>query len=147
MARVTLILPEKKIFSTIIPILISDINYGGHLGNDRALTIMHEARLRMLKQMGYKNEVDIVQDTGIIVTDSVVVYRAEAFHGDQIRVSIALEDFNSYGMDFFYKLENTESDQEIARGKTGVVFYNYIRKKVSRIPEDFMERLKSMHEQ
>ena len=124
MARVTLILPEKKVFSTIIPIQISDINYGGHLGNDRVLTIMHEARLRLLKKMGYTNEVDMAHETGMIVTDSVVVYRAEAFHGDQIRVSIAVDDFNAYGMDFFYKLENTESDQEIARGKTGVVFFN-----------------------
>ena len=146
MARVTLILPEKKIYSTDISVQISDINYGGHLGNDRVLTIMHEARLRFLKHLGFKNEIDIAPETGIIVTDSVIVYRAEAFHGDTLRVSIALDDFNAYGMDIFYKLENTETDQEVARGKTGVVFFNYVNRKIARIPEDFMRRIETLQQ-
>jgi acyl-CoA thioester hydrolase len=140
MARVTLLIPDQKVFSTLMDIRIGDINYGGHMGNDRVLTIMHEARLRFLKALGYKNEINIGKDTGMIVADSVVVYRAEAFHGDQVRVSIALDDFSAYGMDIFYLLENIETDQEIARGKTGIVFFNYKTRKVSRIPKDFLDR-------
>ncbi len=140
MARVTLLLPDQKIFSTLMDIRIDHINYGGHMGNDSVLTLMHEARLRFLKALGYENEVYIGKDTGMIVADSVVVYRAEAFHGDQLRVSIAMDDFSAYGMDIFYLLENTETDQEIARGKTGIVFFNYKTRKVSRIPKEFLER-------
>ena len=45
MSRIKIPLPEKKDFSTEIKLRISDINYGGHMGNDAVLTIVHEARL------------------------------------------------------------------------------------------------------
>ena len=50
MARVKLQLPANFLFSTEIPIRISDINYGGHLGNDAVLSIVHEARIQFLQQ-------------------------------------------------------------------------------------------------
>ncbi|MEJ2003885.1 MAG: thioesterase family protein [Cyclobacteriaceae bacterium] len=140
MARVTLILPEP-VFSTDINIHISDINYGGHLGNDRVLTLMHEARLRFLKSLDYKDEISIAPEIGIIVSDSVVIYRSEAFHGDKLKVSVGLDDFNAYGMDIFYKLENSDTGKEVARGKTGIVFFNYVTRKIARIPDSFRDRL------
>ncbi len=87
MARVTLILPEKRIFETTLPITVADINYGGHLGNDRVLTLMHEARLRFLKSLGYADEMSLDKNIALFVADSVVVYKAEAFHGDTLRIT------------------------------------------------------------
>ena len=57
MARIKIELPEKFIFSTEIPLRISDINYGGHLGNDAVLSIAHEARIRFFNKHGFK-EID-----------------------------------------------------------------------------------------
>ena len=31
---------------------ISDINYGGHMGNDKSLALFHEARIAFLKHLG-----------------------------------------------------------------------------------------------
>ena len=50
MARIKLTLPENFNFSTNIEVRITDINYGGHLGNDSVLEIIHEARIRMLAE-------------------------------------------------------------------------------------------------
>jgi 4-hydroxybenzoyl-CoA thioesterase len=142
MARVTLILPERKIFSTSIQVMVGDINYGGHLGNDRVLTIIHECRLRFIKSLGYPDEMNLAKDTALFVADSVVVYKAEAFHGDSITISLAMEDFNAYGMDIFYKLEN--DGREIARAKTGMVCFNYVERKVVRVPEKFLDKVKEL---
>ena len=142
MARVTLILPEKKIFSTSVPVMVGDINYGSHLGNDRVLTLIHECRLRFLKSLGYKNEMQLAKDIALFVADSVVVYKAEAFHGDTLQISLGMEDFSAYGMDMYYKLEN--DGREIARAKTGMVFFNYVERKVTKIPEDFMNAVNSL---
>ena len=46
MARVEIELPEQFPFATEIPIRISDINYGNHLGNDAVLSLAQEARVR-----------------------------------------------------------------------------------------------------
>ena len=122
--------------------MVGDINYGGHLGNDRVLTLIHECRLRFLKSLGYENEMNLAKNTALFVADSVVVYKAEAFHGDQLQISLAMDDFSAYGMDIYYKLEN--DGREIARAKTGMVFFNYVDRKVAKIPEDFQGKISAL---
>lgn len=70
----------------------------------------------------------------------MVVYRAEAFHGDALRVRVGLGDFNAYGFDMFYHLENPAADKEIARVKTGIVFFDYQTRKIAPIPAAFIQR-------
>ena len=53
MARIKIDLPSKIAFSTNIPVRITDLNYGGHVGNDTVLTIIHEARMQFLANAGY----------------------------------------------------------------------------------------------
>jgi acyl-CoA thioesterase FadM len=135
MARVKLELPESYIFSTEMPIRITDVNYGGHLGNDAVLAITHETRVRFLAEHGY-SELDVC-GAGMIQADALIVYKSEAFYGEMVKVSVALVDFTSSGCDFVFLLENTETGREIARAKTGIVFYDYKRKRPLRVPEPF----------
>ena len=53
MARIKIDLPDNFSFTTSIPIRITDVNYGGHVGNDTILSLIHEARMQFLKQLGY----------------------------------------------------------------------------------------------
>jgi acyl-CoA thioester hydrolase len=46
MARVAIDLPEQFPFSAGIAVRISDINYGGHIGYDAIISLIHEARMR-----------------------------------------------------------------------------------------------------
>ena len=100
-------MPENYIFSTELPVRIGDINYGGHLSNDAMLSIIHEARVRFLHHYHY-SELDI-EGLGLIMTDSAIVYKAEGFHGDQLRIDVALGDFNKYGCDIFYLISNKKT--------------------------------------
>ena len=135
MARVKLLLPEEFVFKTDIPVRITDINYGGHLGNDSVMSIIHEARVRFLAKHNY-TELDIC-GAGLIQSDAVIVFKSEAFYGDVITVSVAAVDFSSSGCDFFFMLTARETGKEIARAKTGIVFYDYGQKKLLRVPEEF----------
>jgi acyl-CoA thioester hydrolase len=135
MARIKIDLPEKFDFSTEIPLRISDINYGGHLGHDSVLSLTHEARVRLLRKYGF-TEMDI-DGSGLIVSDVAIVYRSEAFYGEILKIEIAICDFNKYGCDLIYKITEKETGREIARAKTGIVFFNYENRKVSLIPDKF----------
>ncbi len=137
MSRVKIELPDKFIFTTEIPIRISDINYGGHLGNDAVLAIAHEARLRFLKHHNF-TELNI-DGAGIIMTDAAVQYKAEAFYGDVLSVEIAVTDFTRAGCDFIYRLTNKNNNTVVAIVKTGIVFYDYGNKKVVSVPEGFKQ--------
>lgn len=135
MARLKLELPPTFSFSTDIPLRITDINYGGHLGNDAVLGLVHEARLRFLKQLGYSE-----QDIGgasLIMGDAAIVYRSEGFHGDVIRIDVAAAEFSRTGFDLFFRLTNQSTAQELARAKTGMVAFDYSTRKVCSVPEEF----------
>ncbi len=136
MARVKIELPKEFIFKTEIPICINDINYGGHLGNDAVLSIVHEARLRFLKQHNF-TELN-VGGTGIIMVDAAVQYKAEGLHGDIILVEIAVADITGVGCDFVYRCTIKNTGTVIAIVKTGIVFYDYDKKKVISMPERFI---------
>ncbi len=135
MGRIKLQLPEKFIFSTEIPVRISDINYGGHLGNDSALSIIHEARLRFFKNFNY-SEMD-VEGAGIIMSDSVIVYKSEGFYGDVLTIKVTAGEFNNLGCDIFYKISNQKTGKEVIRAKTGIVFFDYKKRKITEVPAKF----------
>jgi acyl-CoA thioester hydrolase len=139
MARIKIELPKEFIFKTEIPIRINDINYGGHLGNDAVLSIAHEARLRFLKQHNF-TELN-AGGAGIIMADAAVQYKAEGFYGDIILVEIAVTDITGVGCDFVYRCTNKNTGTVIAIVKTGIVFYDYDKKKVVSVPERFKSAL------
>jgi 4-hydroxybenzoyl-CoA thioesterase len=135
MARIKLELPDTFPFTTEIPIRIGDINYGNHLGNDALLSLIHEARVHFLKHWGY-SELNI-EGAGIIMNDAALVYRAEALYGEILRFEIAAVDFHRFGCDLVYRISSVGSGKEIARAKTGIVFFNYAEKKLVEVSAKF----------
>jgi len=139
MPRITLQMPDRYLFRTEMAVRVSDVNYGGHLGNDSVLSMIHEARVRFLKHYHY-TELSI-EGVGLIMTDTAIVYRAEGFYGDRVHVDVTVGDFNKHGCDFYYLLSNKEGDVELARAKTGIVFFDYQARKVVDVPDAFRDTL------
>ena len=137
MSRIKLKLPQKFIFSTYIDIRITDINYGGHLGNDSVLGIIHEARIRFLANKGF-TEGDIA-GAGIIMTDAVIQYSSEGFYGDKLKIEIAVDDVTSRSCDLFYRITNSKNGKEVVKAKTNILFFDYATKKPARIPDAFLK--------
>jgi len=135
--RPKLELPKTFTFSTEIPVQVADINYGGHLGNDKVLSFIHEARVRYLRKFGF-TELD-VDGTGTIMVHATIIYKAESFHGDILKIEVAPGNFHKLGCDFFYRLTNTETGKEVARAKTGLIFFDYEKQKMVSMPEKFKE--------
>jgi acyl-CoA thioester hydrolase len=141
MSRLQLDLPATFIFSTEIPIRVTDINYGGHVGNDSILSLMHEARIQFYRHLGFKNELSFEGSIGQIIADAAIVYKSESFLGDVLTAQIAVADFNKYGFDLLYKLTNNTTTKEVARGKTGIVCFDYEKRKVASIPHILLNKL------
>ncbi len=137
MARLKLPLPERFGYSTDIKVSISDINYAGHLGNDSLLSLIHEARIRFLKEHGF-TEFDI-GGAGLIMVDTAIIYKSESFHGDILKFDIAVADVSKIGCDFYYRISNKKTGKEVAHAKTGIVFFDYKTRKVVSVPDEFRE--------
>jgi acyl-CoA thioesterase FadM len=58
-------------------------------------------------------------------------------------VQIGISEFNKYGFEMFYLLTNKSTSKEVARAKTGIVCFDYDRKKVASIPEVLLNKLRN----
>ena len=141
MERVKVNLPRTFIFSTTIKIRITDLNYGGHVGNDTFLTLIHEARQQFLNSFGY-SELEI-ENTSLILANAVIEFKKELNYADAVKISVAANGFDKYTFDIFYKIEiiNEESFILAAKAKTGMLCYNYQSKKLFPVPEKLKETL------
>ena len=134
-------LPDTFIFAVDLYVRISDIDYRNRLSNDAVLKLINEARVRFFDQLGY-SETDI-EGVGIVFADALFVFRASAFYGDLLTVAVAVDGFSRYGCDFFYKLSNKGTGQEVARSKSGIVFFDYQQNKMAPVPEAFKQKIES----
>ncbi len=141
MARVKIELPENFIFQCDLPVRITDINYGGHVGNDALLSILHEIRMQFFKYFGY-SEMQFA-GAGMLMADVAIEFKSELFYGDIINAAVTAGEFSRIGFDIYYKLEKQIGEQKklIAVAKTGMICYDYEKKKIVAVPEEAKQKL------
>jgi YbgC/YbaW family acyl-CoA thioester hydrolase len=133
MTRIKITLPESYQFSCKIPVRITDLNYGGHMGNDKFLSIAHEARVQYFKSLGY-TELSFAGNS-FIMTDAAIEFKAEFFQGDVIAVSLGITDVSHIGFNLVYKLQNDATSQIAAVIKTGMICFDYEKRKIVALSE------------
>lgn len=144
MARVRLDIDVHFKFSAELAVRVSDLNYGNHLAHDAVLTLMQEARVMFYRSLGFKDETALDENIGQVIADAVVQYKSEAFLGDVLIVHIGVRDFNPYGFDLVYQIIKKGTDKEVARGKTGVVCFDYRTRRMARIPDSVLAKLNAI---
>jgi acyl-CoA thioester hydrolase len=132
MARISIDLPAAFNFTTSIPVRITDLNYAGHVGNDTILSIIHEARAQFLVSFGY-SETDL-GGVGTIMSDVAINFKHELFYGDLVSAAVAVKNISRVSFDIMYLLK--KGDVVVAEAKTGMVCFDYERKKVITLPEE-----------
>ena len=140
MPRIKVAIPAHTSFETAIPVRITDLNYGAHLGNDALLSILHEARLQLLGHFGY-TELDL-GGASLIMADVAIEYKGEGFYGDVLTLKLAFDDVHKYGFDITYHVLN-QNGKEVARAKTGMLCFNYQERKLMALPDEVKARIET----
>ncbi|MGL4393531.1 MAG: acyl-CoA thioesterase [Fusobacteriaceae bacterium] len=131
-------------FKTEYKVVISDINYGGHMGNQIPLVLFHQARLEFLKSHGLY-ELNIGDNVGTLQRESWVKYNREIFFGEKLILEIKNIEIEKLIAVFTFNVINEKNECAI-EGTTTMIGYNHEIKKVARIPESFknlVEKLKA----
>ncbi len=126
MGRVKIAFPESPVLARIaLPVRIGDLNYGGHLGNDRLLAYAHEARMQLLAGFGL-SEMDCGGHS-LIMADAEIAFRAEGFWGDVLHVAIQAGDATPKSFSLYYRLERGAGAETVAVAhiRTGLVAFDY----------------------
>lgn len=145
MVRNKIDLPAQFHFSCEIPVRITDLNYGGHVGNDTVLSLIHESRMQYLNKHGF-TEMQF-GGTGMIMAEVAIEFKTELFYGDVVIASVAAGSFSKIGFSLYYKLEKSIEGKNklVASARTGMICYDYERKKISSVPAEAKKKLESVH--
>jgi acyl-CoA thioester hydrolase len=135
MPRLKLDFPASPLFTTEIPIRVTDLNYGNHLAHDRLVSILHEARVRFFRAFGFEER--NTEGRGILLVDLAVTYQREAFYGQTLRVDMAIGEAATRGCELLYRVTDAGNDEAVALAKTGIVFIDPATRRVVSIPPAF----------
>ena len=141
MARIKLTLPDTLSATVEIPVRITDINYGNHLGNDSMVSILHEARVQWLQSRGY-SELNAA-GAALILAALHVDFCREAFYGDKLLVTLMPGELSRSGFELYYQVESIRGEEKIliAKARTDMVFFDYTNRKVIGMPEEVRQWL------
>ncbi|HCY75023.1 MAG TPA: thioesterase [Ignavibacteriales bacterium] len=142
MQRIKIDLPQKFFFTTEISVRVYDVNFAGHLSNDSILSMVHEARIRFLKNWEF-SEVDTA-GAGIIMFDAALQYKSQGYHGDVLIFDVVVENLLRSGCDFIFRITNKATGKEIARAKTGIAFFDYEKSKIVPVPDAFKKLIEEL---
>ncbi len=116
----------------------TDLNYGGHVGNSRVLDYFQEARLAYLEAIGGFSELDI-GGPGLILPEAHVAYLKEMFAGDVLSIGVRACEIGNSSFRLEYRIER--DGIVAAEGYTGLVAFNYERRKPVRLPDGFRQAI------
>jgi acyl-CoA thioesterase FadM len=140
MARVKLEMPDTYSFRCEIPIRITDLNYGGHVGNDIILSLVHEARVQYLRHYGY-GELELV-GYGLIMADAAIEFKQELFYGQRLAVEVQAREFTRLGFELYYRFSLAQQPEKaVAHVKTGMVCFDYSQKRPAALPDEVRVKL------
>jgi acyl-CoA thioester hydrolase len=126
-------------FEYPVTLQVYHINYGGHLGNDTVVSLLHEARVNLLKQLGL-TELNLGDGkTGIIMADLAVNYLKEGFLFDQFIIFTHIDEISAASFRIFHKI--MKDDIIIALAEIGIITFDYHEHAITEIPTDFLNVL------
>jgi len=143
MPKAKLVLPEHFSFTTELPVRITDLNYGGHVGNDSMLSLIHEIRVQFLRHHGYE-ELNVA-GVGLIMADVTIEFKSELFYGDRLEASVAAAEFSRVGFELYYKLTKKTGEKwlPVSFARTAMICYDYKLKKIVSVPKEVCTKLLS----
>ena len=119
-------------FSCELVVRTTDLNYGGHLGNDRLLSLVHEARVAFLASHRL-SELEF-GGVSLILADAAVIYQAEAYAGNRLVFEVAAGEPSRTGFRIFYRVTRSDDGQPIALVENGMACFDYGSRKVAALP-------------
>jgi acyl-CoA thioester hydrolase len=118
-----------------------DVRYGdldpqGHLNNAKYLTYIEQARIHYIKQLGLWDGISFL-DIGIILADVHLTFRSPIHFGQPVRVGVRVSRLGNKSLSMEYRLEDAGNGQELARGSTVSVAYNYHERETIPLPTEW----------
>lgn len=122
-----------------LEVRVGDINYGNHMGNDKALLVFHDARIRYFEALGLSEHE--IGGSGIIMRDAHVAFKKEVFLHDILLVDVGIEEVKEKSFNMVYTVRREQDGAVVFTGSTGLVAFDYETRKPVKVPDAFLEKI------
>jgi acyl-CoA thioester hydrolase len=130
--------PEFR-FSTPIEVRFRDLDALNHVNNAVYFSYMEHARFAYLKHLGlFESD---ASNTGMILAEASCTFKAPITLGQNVVARVRATDLKNSSFAFEYSLEDAESGQVMATGRTAQVCFDYAANKSIPIPARWRERI------
>lgn len=129
-------------FSFKYKIKPEDINYGGHVGNERALLFFQFARMAFFESLGL-SEINLGDNAGVIQKNGYVEYNKQLFLNDEIEILITDIELLKSSFNMKYEIYNINKEKVI-NGSTLLICFDYSSHRIKKIPEPFRKQVEKI---
>ena len=129
-------------FSHLVEVRWADVDSRGHVNNARFFTYMEQARAHYFETLGIWDGKDLDQ-WGSVVAETRCTFLVPVYFGQVVNVGVRTSHLGDKSMEMVYSLRDHASDQELARGVSIQVAYNYEHGKSVRIPDRWRDAIQA----
>jgi acyl-CoA thioesterase FadM len=136
-------IPTPVCFIAQRKVTTTDINYGGHVGNERFLLFAQETRIAFLNTLGF-SEISFGA-YGLILAEAHIEYVNELFDEEDLTIDLSITAPTRVAFECYYQIKTTRAGKEIKAAviQTNMICFDYKERKVKSIPEDIKQLLTS----
>jgi acyl-CoA thioester hydrolase len=127
---------EEFRFYLPMQVRYGDIDPQRHVNNARFFTYMEQGRISYFQHLGLWDGTDF-DNLGFILLEMSITFKAPIHYGQPIHVGVRTERLGNKSLEVLNVLEDTESGEEVARGRSVLVAYDYMRSQSIVIPEEW----------
>ncbi len=130
----------KFLFFYPVQIRYADLDAQWHVNNAHFLTILEQARLSYIRQLGLWDGKSFL-DLGVIVADIHIAYKAPIELEDEIQVALRVSHIGNKSMTIENEILNTKDGSLKARAEVVLVTYDFRSKTTILVPESWRKKI------
>jgi acyl-CoA thioester hydrolase len=115
-----------------------DIDAQAHVNNARYFTYMEQGRVKYLQHLGLWDGRDF-RAIGIILAEASCTYKSPIQLTQRLRIGVRTDRIGNKSIEFHYSIEDEDTGQVMATGRTVQVTYDYHRAASVPVPEHWRE--------
>ena len=123
-----------------VQIRYADLDAQWHVNNARFLTILEQARLHYLLELGLWEGKSFL-DLGVIIADIHIAYLAPIELLDEIRVGTRIARIGNKSMTFENEIQDNKDGSVKARAEVVVVAYDFRSQKTKPVPQEWRKKI------
>ncbi len=131
--------------STEIPILWSQMDANGHVGNGTYQFIFDEARMRALEHAGFSIAQLRKDEIGPVMLKAELTYHKPVSHPDSVRIDTDFGDGNKIKGKIFQNMYRVSDGQLVCEAIFLAIFFDFKKSRPMKLPDFFVSRFSYNH--